>query len=123
MNNIEILEVGITEYQERTWGRVYLNYLENGEPKFIFKNWIYFNENTFQSEGTFENEPAYTWFESQHIVTLEETINGNFDNLYLTPSNYKSRYGTPSIIVKKLLKEIDSETFNNVESRRGWYKD
>ena len=39
---IEIKQIGITEAKGATWGRVFVDYIENNETKFAFKNWIKF---------------------------------------------------------------------------------
>jgi hypothetical protein len=121
MSNIQLKQVGITTMQERTWGRVFLNYEENGVDKYIFKNWIYFEEYTFKSDGSFESEPAFTWFNNQEIASVKDVLMGRFDHMNLTPSNHKSSYGTPSIILNELLGELEINEFTNVEERRNWY--
>lgn len=118
---IEIKQVGVTVMQEITWGRVYVDYVENGKAKFIFKNWIYFQEKTFTGNGSFEDEPAFAWFNNSRISDYKTVLNGDLDNMRLTPLNHRSSYGTPSKILKLLLDEIGKNGGLDVSSRRGWY--
>jgi hypothetical protein len=103
---IEIKGVYITEMQEKTWGRVYVVYLEDNTEKYIFKNWLKFKEKTYKGEGNILNEPSFTWVNTslQHFFPdYVEVLNGKADNLNLTTPNFKSEYGTPSVIFQKLL--------------------
>ncbi len=120
--SIEIKQVGITEQKERTWGRVYVDYVENGINKFAFKNWIYFKEENFIGDGSFENESAYTWFDSRKVIhNYEDVLDGLHDRMSLTSSNHKSDYGTPSKILLKLIQDLDGGFGNDIGGRRGWY--
>jgi hypothetical protein len=44
------------------------------------------------------------------------------DNLYLTTPNYKEKYGTPSIILKRLLIELRANIGEPLADRSGWYQ-
>ena len=124
MSNITIKQVGITEQKERTWGRVYVDYSEDGEDKFAFKNWLKFAEKTFEGDGSFETEPAYTTFDSKRIVEdFEDVLDGLHDRLVLTTnSKYTKDYGTPSKILFKLIQDLDAGLAKDISERRGWYK-
>lgn len=120
----KIQSINITEYQQATWGRVYVQYEKNNQLFFAFKNWIKFGEKTYKGIGTLEDEPAYNWFEpnKRHIYTqYEDVLNGCADQLYLTPEKYRDEYGTPSKILKRLLIEIKANIGEPVENRRGWF--
>lgn len=119
---IEIIQIGITEAKESTWGRVFVDYKENGEYKFIFKNWIKFEEHNFKGPGSFGTEPAYTWFDSRRITDeYMRVIEGEYDNLYLTPPNQRANYGTPSKILLHLLNDLDRGLVEEINNRRGWF--
>lgn len=122
--SILIKSVHITEYQQATWGRVYVQYEKNGQLFFVFKNWIKFNEKTYKGIDSLEDEPAYNWFEpnKRHIFTnYKDVLNGCADHLYLTPERHKVEFGTPSIILKQLLIELKANIGEPVENRRGWF--
>ncbi|AEA43695.1 hypothetical protein [Fluviicola taffensis] len=119
---IEIIQIGITEAQESTWGRVYIDYKEDGVYKFAFKNWIKFEERNFDGNGSFGTEPAYTWFKSRKVTTdYMAVLEGEYDNLFLTADRYKSDYGTPSKILIRLINDLDRGLMEDINNRRGWF--
>lgn len=119
---IEIKQIGITEAKGATWGRVFVDYIENNETKFAFKNWIKFEEKNFNGSGTFEAEPAYTTFVSKETTDdYMSVLEGEYDNLFLTPDKYKEQYGTPSKILMKLIQDLDNGLMEDIKKRRGWY--
>lgn len=121
---MNIIFVGVTTFQERTWGRVFVQYEKNNELFFAFKNWMKFEENTYFGKGKLEDERAYNWFLSENINIFKnskDVLNGAADDLFLTPVEYKEKYGTPSVILKRLLIEIRANDYQKVENRRGWY--
>jgi hypothetical protein len=119
--SIEIVQIGITEIQDATWGRVYIDYKEDDVYKFVFKNWIKFEEHNFNGAGSFGTEPAFTWFTSRQITTdYMAVIEGEYDDLVLTPSNHRASYGTPSKIVIHLLNDLDMGIMEDINNRRGW---
>lgn len=136
--SINIKSIHITEMHEKTWGRVYIQYEQNGKELFIFKNWLYFDEKTYKGIGKldsayedFNNEEIgkhhsiYLWFpaEKRHtFLKYQDVLNGSADHLYLTPPNYKALYGTPSIILKRLLIELKANLGEPLENRTGWYQ-
>lgn len=136
--SINIISVHVTEMHEKTWGRVYIQYIQNGKQLFIFKNWLYFDEKTYKGIGNldaayedFNNEEIgkhhsiYLWFppEKRHVfLNYQDVLNGNADHLCLTPPNYKLQYGTPSIILKRLLIEMRANIGEPLENRTGWYQ-
>ena len=121
---IEIKQVGITEAKAATWGRVYIDYIEDGEKKFAFKNWIKFKESNFEGGGSFLNEPAYTFFDkSETTVEFMSVLEGEYDFMFLTQSKYKSDYGTPSKILKRLINDIDEGLMEDINKRRGWFNE
>lgn len=122
---ISLINGCITEQQERTWGRVYVQFEIDNKPYYVFKNWIKFEEHNYCGEGTVIDEPAFNWFseEKRHCFTdFSLVINGEFDNLKLIHNDkYIAEYGTPSKILKQLLIEIKANCFEAVKNRRGWY--
>lgn len=135
---ITIKSIHVTEMHEKTWGRVYIQYTKNNQECFIFKNWLYFDEKTYVSDGNltspnanFNNEnidkhhSIYLFFPptKRHVFSdYQDVLNGKADHLFLTPSNFKSQYGTPSIILKHLLIELKANLAEPLENRTGWYK-
>ena len=135
---ITIKSIHVTEMHEKTWGRVYIQYLKNNQECFIFKNWLYFDEKTYVSDGYLASPSAkfnsenvgkhhsiYLWFptEKRHVFTnYKDVLNGVADKLYLTTPNFKAQYGTPSIILKHLLIELRANLAEPLENRTGWYK-
>lgn len=118
------ISVGVTTFQEKTWGRVYVQYEKNGVLLFAFKNWIKSDEKTYYGTGKLDDEPAYNWFSLENRTVFnrfQEVLNGAADHLFLTPLNYKEKYGTPSVILERLLIEIRANDYQKVENRRGWY--
>lgn len=121
---IEIEQIGITEAKESTWGRVFIDYTQDGQQKFAFKNWIKFAERNFDGVGSFENESAYTWFDKKE--TTEDymaVLEGESDFKTLTPTKYKSSFGTPSKILKSLIKDLDAGLMEDINNRRGWFNE
>jgi hypothetical protein len=120
----KILSVHITERQEDTWGRVYIQYEVDGTVYFIFKNWLKFKEHTFKGFGNLLDEPSFTWFElsKRHEYPNEHSIlAGEADILELTNAKFKMEYGTPSKILKRLLIELKANLGEPIENRRGWF--
>jgi hypothetical protein len=121
--SITIEQIGITTLQERTWGRVYVDYTQDGQSKFIFRNYIYFEKKNFSGQGSFEIEVAYTWFDEQETTQdYEAVLEGEYDYMYLTPENHKVEYGTPSVILRSLIQDIDQGFLDEIDTRRGWFK-
>lgn len=119
---IEIKQIGITEAKGATWGRVFMDYIQDGETKFAFKNWIKFQEKNYTGNGSFETEPAFTTFNSQEITEdYMAVLEGEYDNMFLTPHKYKGDYGTPSKILMNLIQDIDEGLVDDIKSRRGWF--
>jgi hypothetical protein len=120
---MKLIRVGISEQKDNTWGRVYLDFEEASGSHFIFKNWIKFEEKNFHFEGSFINEPSYTWFDSTFIIEdVEDVIDGLYDHLVLTKnSKYVKEYGTPSIILRALIEALEAGNADNVLNRRNWY--
>jgi hypothetical protein len=121
---MQITAIHITTFQQSTWGRVYVQYEKNGQKLYAFKNFIHFKEVNYIGDGELINEPAYSWFNNGNRFTfsLEDVLSGKADQLYLTPPNWKKQYGTPSVLLKRLLIDIYSENLTPVEHRRGWFK-
>jgi hypothetical protein len=111
--------------QDKTWGRIYIQYEINGQLYFIFKNWLKFKEHTFKGCGDLRDEPSYNWFleDRRHeYVDLEAVKSGAADHLFLTPEKYRKEYGTPSKILKRLFIELMANLGEPIQSRRGWFK-
>jgi hypothetical protein len=121
---MELLRVGITTYQESTWGRVYVDYQDaDGNVKFIFRNYLKFVKKNFSGFGTFNSEPAFTWFNEQEITAdYEAVLEGEYDFMYLTPANHKTKYGTPSELLRSLITDLDEGLMESIDKRRGWFK-
>ena len=135
---ITIKSVHITEMNENTWGRVYIQYQQNEIEYFIFKNWFYCDEKTYRGMGKlesahsdFNNEEigkhhsVYLWFplEKWHVfLNHNDVLNGSADNLFLTLPKHKDKYGTPSVIIKRLLIELRANIGEPIENRTGWYQ-
>jgi len=121
---MKINSVHITTYQQSTWGRVYISYEQDNQLYYAFKNFITFTEHNYVGDGELNNEPAYSWFEQtkRFDFTFEDVLTGKADDLYLTPPKWKNLYGTPSILLKRLLIDIYSINLTPVEHRRGWFK-
>jgi hypothetical protein len=134
--SITIKSVHITEMHEKTWGRVYVQYEQDNEEYFILKNWLFFDEKTYKSIGSLlvdetieENgirpHHVYLWFpsEKRHVFqNYQDVLNGAADDLYLTTPNYKEKYGTPSVILKRLLIELRANIGEPLAYRSGWYQ-
>ncbi len=121
---MQLKSVFITTYQERTWGRVYVCFEKDNQLFYAFKNFIQFVEHNFLGGGELMEEPAYNWFseEKRFEFSYEEVLSGNADHLFLTPDKYKQQYGTPSILLKRLLIDIRSNNVTPVAKRRGWFE-
>lgn len=124
ISTINISAIHITTFQNRTWGRVYVQYEMNGQLFYAFKNFLEFKEINYIGDGDLKSEPAFTWFEPKNhfSFSLEDVLAGKADDLYLTSAQWKKQYGTPSILLKRLLIDIYSNNLTPVEHRRGWFK-
>ncbi len=120
---MQIKSIHITTYQQSTWGRVYVCFEKDNQSFYAFKNFIEFKELNYIGDGNIENEPAFTWFEQnkRFSFSLEEVLSGNADHLFLTPDKWKTLYGSPSILLKRLLIDIYSNNLTPVDHRRGWF--
>jgi hypothetical protein len=121
---INIKSIHITEQQEKTWGRVYIQYKLNDELCFIFKNWLKFDEKIFKGIGNLKEIESYNWFaeSKRHIFSdYKEVLDGKADDLILTTPEFKEKYGTPSKILKKLLIELAANVGEPIENRKGWF--
>ncbi len=114
----------ITTYQVKTWGRVYVCFEKDSHIFYAFKNFINFSEYSFLGGGELIDEPAFNWFsqEKRFEFSEEEVLSGKADHLFLTPDKHKQFYGTPSILLKRLLIDIYSNNLTPVEKRRGWFE-
>jgi hypothetical protein len=121
---MQLKSVFITTYQERTWGRVYVCFEKDNQLFYAFKNFIQFVEHNYLGGGELMEEPAYNWFseEKRFEFAYEDVLLGKADHLFLTPDKYKQQYGTPSILLKRLLVDIRSNNLTPVEKRRGWFE-
>ncbi|WP_306642379.1 hypothetical protein [Sanyastnella coralliicola] len=121
--SIEIIQIGISEQKDRTWGRVYIDYSEDGENKFIFRNYLKFEKKNFSGDGSFENEVAYTWFDSMETtMDYMAVLEGEYDTMRLTSNpKYRLLYGTPSKLLKSLIEDLDNNLMDDINKRRGWY--
>lgn len=119
-----IKSIHITELNENTWGRVYIQYMVNDELCFIFKNWLKFDEKTYKGVGDLNEIENYNWFDEnkRHVFSdYKEVLNGKADHLILTSPEFKEKYGTPSKILKKLLIELAANVGEPIENRKGWF--
>jgi len=120
---IEIRKIGITVAQERTWGRVYMDYIENKEEKFIFRNYLKFEKKNFSGAGSFEKDSTFKWFEKSEITEdYMSVLEEEYDFMDLTSDRYKAEYGTPSKILKSLIEDVDQNLMDDIAIRKGWYK-
>lgn len=121
---MQLKSVFVTTYQERTWGRVYVCFEKDERLFYAFKNFINFEEHNFLGGGELLDEPAFNWFsdEKRFEFSLEEVLSGAADHLFLTPDKYKQQFGTPSLLLKRLLVDIYSNNLTPVAKRRGWFE-
>ena len=133
---ITIKSIHVTVMHEKTWGRVYIQYEQNNEKYFILKNWLYFDEKTYKSIGSllvdetveengFRPHHIYLWFppEKRHVFqNYQDVLNGAADKLLLTTKDFKEQYGTPSIILKRLLIELKANIGEPLVYRKDWFK-
>ncbi len=133
---ITIKSIHITEYQQATWGRVYIQYEQDNQELFIYKNWIQFAEKTYKDVGSLTTDTSeilddgrskhvYFWFEAnkRHVYNnYQDVLDGKADGLYLTSEKYRKEYGTPSIILKRLLIELRANSGEPAENRKGWFQ-
>lgn len=120
----KVISINITTQRGKSWGRVYVQFEKEGELQFIFKNWLFFEEKTYLGIGNLNDEPSYIKFdEKDRYVFYDEklVLKGQADNLVLTPPEHKKEYGTPSIILKRLLIELKAGIGEPVENRRDWF--
>lgn len=102
--------VGITELMGKIWGRVFVNFTYLNESYHAVK---YFKPEPKAAEkfkigkGDFESIGLFTMFEKKYgDLSKEDVLNGKSDQLNLA-GDFPKRYGTPSILLKKLLSEVE----------------
>ncbi|MCJ8288455.1 MAG: DUF4145 domain-containing protein [Crocinitomicaceae bacterium] len=106
-----ISEIGLTEQLGLIWGRVYVNFSYLNEHFHAIK---YFQneggavEKTKIGRGSYEDVGLYNMFSKKHPgLSSDAVLNGKFDSLKLVLKFSKQRFGTPSILLKRLIAEIE----------------
>lgn len=130
--SFQIQEIGITEQCDLIWGRVFINFVFNNEQYFAVKYFAINNkgdidEKILIAKGKFQDSKMYKIFNSHHNnLNFKDILNKKYDHLELLKKYDKKRFGTPSILLKKLLLDLkkqfafkfgDSEYVEN-----GYYK-
>lgn len=120
---VKILKVGITEKKQNTWGRLYVDFLDNGEKKFLYRNFIYGEAETYVGDGSFEKEVSFEWFDSKKIISdVDDVLDGLHNSLFLCEKRYQNLGGIPSKILLEVMADLDAGLARHVGERRGWYK-
>ncbi len=109
----EFLDVGLTEQTGLIWGRVYLNfkYLEN--PFYAvkyFQNEGGAKEKLLISKGRYQQSDFYKMFlEKTPGCAVNAVLAGTFDEMNLVLKFDKRRFGTPSLLLQKLIQEVSAK--------------
>jgi len=113
--NTNVYEIGITEQYGLIWGRVFANFRLDNKDYFAVK---YFSPNEqgraterfLISEGTFQESNLFKLFYRKHInLNKDAVLNKNYDHLELVLKFNKQRFGLPSILLKKLLVDVEEK--------------
>jgi hypothetical protein len=123
--------VGITELMGRIWGRVFVNFTylnENYHAVKYFRPEPKATEKFKIGKGDFESIGLYTMFEKKHSeLSKEEVLKGTYDKKLNLAGDFPARYGTPSLLLSKLITEIGEyfrlqEMTVKVEFKGHYYK-
>lgn len=110
-----IYEVGITEQEGLIWGRIFVNFINSGKMHYAVK---YFapdikgiaTEKFSIGEGLFQQSNFFNLFTKRHIIkSTVAVLNNDYDCLNLVIKYDRFRFGTPSILLTKLLLDIKKQ--------------
>jgi hypothetical protein len=133
--NYEINEIGLTEQIGLIWGRLFVNLTINKNNYFAIK---YFSPDQYGkaterfviSEGNFQDSPLFKMFIKQYIdLSEEDVLSKKHDHLELVIRYSKLRFGTPSILLPKLISNLNEELktnnmnteFNEITSKKNYF--
>jgi hypothetical protein len=128
---IVFFSAGITELMGKIWGRVFVNFSYLGDEYYAVK---YFQNEGGAKEkfkigkGKYESIGLYTMFEKKHSeLSKEEVLKGTYDKKLNLAGDFPARYGTPSLLLSKLITEIGEyfrlqEMTVKVEFKGHYYK-
>lgn len=109
----KILDVGITVQVGKIWGRVFINLQIKGKlyyaVKFFSPNHIgRATERFVINSGKYQKSHLFQLFNTSNDNLLEkDVLSGRYDHLDLVLNYNKERFGTPSILLNKLISDID----------------
>jgi hypothetical protein len=115
IENYDICEIGLTEQIGSIWGRVFINLKINNTDYFAVK---YFSPNQLGkaterfviSEGTYQKSNLFQLFSKRLINLLKrDVLDEKYDYLDLVLKYDKPRFGTPSILLKKLITDLNDK--------------
>jgi len=106
----EFLDVGLTEQTGLIWGRVYLNFKYLDTPFYAvkyFQNEGGAKEKLLISKGLYQQSDFYKMFPQKTPgCAVNSVLSGTFDNLNLVLKFDKHRFGTPSLLLQKLIQGV-----------------
>jgi hypothetical protein len=116
---ISFKEVGLTEQLNLIWGRTFVNFTyldEKYHAVKYFQNEGGAKEKFKVARGDFESIGLWNVFEVKHNgLSVQAVLEKKFDDLPLVTSFSKERFGTPSILLKKLIKETEERILKRTE--------
>lgn len=113
--SFDISEVGLTIQKGLIWGRVFINFKYDNQNYFAVK---YFSPNEFGkvqerhliSNGIFQESELYNLFDIKYdSLSFEDVHSGKFDDLDLVLNFDKRRFGTPSLLIEKLVLDLKKQ--------------
>lgn len=113
--SFDISEVGLTIQKGLIWGRVFINFTYDNQDYFAVK---YFSPNEMGkvqerhliSNGIFQESELYNLFDIKYDgLFFEDVYSGKFDDLDLVLNFDKRRFGTPSLLIEKLVLDLKKQ--------------
>lgn len=113
--SFDITEVGITLQKGLIWGRVFINFKYDNQSYFAVK---YFSPNELGkvqerhliSNGIFQESELYNLFDTKYDnLSFLDIQSGKYDDYDLVLKFDKRRFGTPSILIEKLLLDLKKQ--------------
>jgi len=113
--SFDVIEIGLTLQKGLIWGRVFINFKYDNQYYYAVK---YFAPNELGkaqekhliSGGNFQESELYNLFDIKYDnLSFEGVSSGEFDNYDLVLSFDKRRFGTPSLLIEKLILDLKKQ--------------
>lgn len=113
--SFNLKDIGLTEQIGKIWGRVFANLDYRNENYYAIK---YFAPNSdgkveekiLIDKGKYQDSPLFMLFDKQfENLSYDQVKNGSYNQCELVKYYDKERFGTPSILIEKLLLDLKKQ--------------